>query len=178
MSDVATVVGDPARLAALRRLVLLDTGPSEPFDRIVRLTARVLDAPIALITLVDADRQYFKASFGLAEPLASARQTALPSSICQYTVAAGARLVVCDTRVEHWLDDNPAVAELGVRAYAGVPLMTPDCHAVGAICVIDLKPREWTDGELASLEDLAGVVMREVLLHRVERKVARDRRRY
>ena len=172
MSDVLVAVVDPERLAALRRLVLLDTGPTDAFDRLVRLTARTLQAPIALLTLVDVDRQYFKASYGLPEPLASARETPLSASICQYAVALGAPLVVCDSRVEHWLDDNLAVSEFGVRAYAGVPLVTEDGHAVGTLCALDLEPRDWTDTELANLGDLAGVVMREIRLHRLERRLA------
>src|SRR5437868_12104027 len=91
VTDVLAAVRDPQRLAALRRQVLLDTPPSETFDRLTRLAARVLDAPVALLTLVDEDRQFFKSSVGLPEPFASARQTPLEFSICQYAVAAKAR---------------------------------------------------------------------------------------
>jgi GAF domain-containing protein len=127
------------------------------------------------MTLVDGDRQYFKAAFGLPAPLDDVRQTPLTYSICQYAVVMGAPLVVCDARVEHWLDDNPAVTELGVMAYAGVPLVTADGHAVGTLCVLDMTAREWTRDDLANLEDLAGVVMREIRLHRLERRIARQR---
>jgi GAF domain-containing protein len=175
MTDLTAVVRDPRRVAALRRLLLLDTGPTEPFDRLVRLAARTLAAPLALVTLVDADRQYFKAAFGLPEPLATDGQTPLTHSICQYAVAHGAPLVICDARVEHWLDDNPAVSELGVRAYAGVPLVTPDGHAIGTLCVLDLVPHSWTDDDLANLEDLAGIAMREIQTHLLERRVAHRR---
>jgi GAF domain-containing protein len=176
MSDVLTVVRDPARLAALRRLVLLDTGPSESFDRIARIAARSLRAPIALITLVDADRQYFKAAVGLPAPLGSGVETPLQYSICQYAVALGAPLVICDAGVEHWLDDNPAVTQLGVRAYAGVPLIT-DGSAVGTMCVLDVVAREWSDDDLATLEELAAVTMREIEYHRLERRLLLGRGR-
>ena len=177
MSDLAATIQDPERLAALRRLVLLDTGPTETFERLTRLAARTLAAPISLLTLIDADRQYFKAAFGLPEPLATTRQTPLEYSLCQYAVASGRPLVVCDARVEHWLDDNPAVTVLGISAYAGVPLVTSEGCAVGTLCVLDTSPRAWTDDDLANLADLAAIAMREVRLHRLERHVARQRDR-
>jgi GAF domain-containing protein len=176
MPDVLSVIRDPARLAALRRLVVLDTGPSEPFDRIARLACRTLKAPMALVTLVDGDRQYFKAAIGLPEPLGPGQDTPLEYSICQYAVGLGAPLVICDARVEHWLDDNPAVTEFGVSAYAGVPLITAEGYAVGTLCVLDLAPREWADDDLATLQELGAVVMREMELHRLERIVRRGRR--
>ena len=173
--DLTSTLEDPERLAALRRLLLLDTGPSESFDRLTRLTARVLHAPMALLTLVDADRQYFKAAFGLPEPLGSGYETPLEYSICQFAVAMGRPLVVCDARVEHWLDDNPAISILGVSAYAGIPLVTTDGHAVGTLCAIDVTPREWTDADLANLDDLAGLAMQEIRLHRIQRRLAHQR---
>jgi GAF domain-containing protein len=175
MSDLAERLLDPGRLAALRRLVLLDTGPSEGFDRLARLAARSLNTPMALMTLVDGDRQYFKAAFGLPAPIEAIRETPLTYSICQYAVAMGAPLVVCDARVEHWLDDNPAISLLGITAYAGVPLITADGYAVGTLCVLDTVAREWTGDDLANLEDLAAVVMREIRLHRLERRLALQR---
>ena len=168
-------IGDRDRVAAVRRLVLLDSPATESFDRLVRLAARVLGCPIALLTLVDADRQFFKASFGLPEPLASARQTPLTHSICQHVVAREDRLVVCDAAVEHWLDDNLAVKEFGIRAYVGVPLMSSDGHAVGTLCVADMTPREWTNEQIANLEDLAAATMREIRLHILERTVSHQR---
>jgi len=168
-------INDRDRVAALRRLVLLDSPATESFDRLVRLAARVLGCPMALLTLVDADRQFFKASYGLPEPLATVRQTPLSHSICQHVVAREDRLIVCDATVEHWLDDNLAVQEFGVRAYAGVPLMSSDGHAVGTLCVADMVPREWTDEQIANLEDLAAATMREIRLHILERTISHQR---
>jgi GAF domain-containing protein len=173
--EVASAIADPERVAAMRRLVLLDTGPTAALERVARLTARTLRSPIALVTLVDADRQYFKASYGLPDELASRGETPLAWSICKYAVWSGGCFVVCDARVEHWLDDNPAVTEYGVRAYVGVPLVTLDGHAVGALCALDTSPRDWTDEDLANIEDLAAITMREIRLHRFERRVAHDR---
>jgi GAF domain-containing protein len=175
MSDISVTVRDPQRLAALRRLVLLDTGPTEAFDRLVRLAARTLGTPMAMLTLIDADRQYFKAAFGLPEPFASLRETPLEYSICQYAVALGRPLVICDTRVEHWLDDNPAVTEVGVAAYAGIPLVTTEGYAVGTLCVLDVVARQWTDADLLSLEELAAITVREMRLHWLERRLAHQR---
>jgi GAF domain-containing protein len=83
--------------------------------------------------------------------------------------------VVCDARVEHWLDDNPAVTMLGISAYAGIPLITTEGQAVGTLCVLDLAPRDWTDADLANLDDLAGVAMQEIRLHRIQRRLAHQR---
>ena len=168
-------IRDRDRLAALRRLVLLDTPATEAFDRLVRLAARVLECPIALLSLIDADRQFFKASFGLPDDLTTARETPLTHSICQYVVAREDRLVVCDAMVEHWLDDNLAVREFGIRAYAGVPLMSTDGHAIGTLCVADFVPREWTAEQLANLEDLASATVREIRLHVLERTISHQR---
>jgi GAF domain-containing protein len=165
VTGIGGVLRDPERLAALRGTGLLDTATSEPFDQLTRLAARILHAPIALLTLVDADRQYFKAAVGLPEALAGVRETSLEYSICQYAVGLGCPLVVCDARIEHWLDGNPAVAMLGVQSYAGIPLVMPDGYALGTLCVADMVPRNWTDDELASLDDLAAMAMWAIRPH-------------
>jgi GAF domain-containing protein len=151
------ILGDPQRLAALRRLGMLDAPPKANLDRLVRLACELLDAPIGLLTLVDADRQFFFAAYGLSEPLASARQTGLDYSICQHVAASGRPLIVTDTRDDPILAVNPAVTELGIRAYAGIPLITPDGHGVGTLCVIDFTPRDWDDHQLATLAELADI---------------------
>lgn len=165
MTDVATAVRDRDRLAALRRLVLLDTPPTPAFDRITAMAARLLRAPMALLTLVDVDRQWFKSCHGLSEPLATVRETPLAYSVCQYAVAAGVPLVISDASGDPELRDHPTVREFGIRAYAGVPLFSPDEYAVGTLCVLDVRPRRWTSGDLANLGDLAAIAMREIALH-------------
>jgi PAS domain-containing protein len=130
------MLGDPARLEALRRTALLDTPPEEAFDRLTRLAARILAAPVSLVTLVDRNRQFFKSGHGLGEPWASRRQTPLSHSFCRYAVAHGEPFVVEDAREDPRVHDNLAVPELGVVAYAGVPLFTNDGHALGSLCVI------------------------------------------
>jgi GAF domain-containing protein len=138
-------------------LDLLDKPAKPHLDRLVRLACALLDAPIGLVTVVDCDRQYFVAAHGLPDPSASARQTSLDYSICQYPVASGRPLIVGDLRAEPVLAANRAVTEMGVMAYAGIPLTDPVGRAFGAFCVIDVAPRDWDHGQLAALARLADI---------------------
>src|SRR5262249_43442452 len=135
---------DPERLEALRPLALLDTPAEAPFDRLTALAARTLKAPVALLSLVDAERQFFKSYLGLLEPWASRRQMPLSHSPCLHVVTSGEPLVLEDARAHPLFRESLMVHELGVVAYAGVPLVTADGHAIGSFCVIDFKPRAWT----------------------------------
>jgi GAF domain-containing protein len=162
--STTSYVLDPARLFALDRLDLLDSPPEPAYDRLTALTARLLHVPVALISLVDRDRQFFKSQVGLAEPWASARQTPLSHSFCQYVVSEQAPLVVTDARNHPLLADNLAIPDLGVIAYAGVPLRSPEGEVIGSFCAIDTQPRVWTAEELAILEDLNQAVMTEIML--------------
>ena len=167
---VADAVLDPARLEALRCLCLLDTPAEEGFDRHTRLATRTLHVPVSLVSLVDAGRQFFKSLVGLAEPWASARQTPLSHSFCQYTVALGAPLIVEDARIHPVLRTNLAIPDLGVVAYAGIPLVRDDGYVLGSFCAIDTKPHAWSEAEVAILTDLAGCVMAEIELRVVARE--------
>lgn len=161
---ISKISTDRARLGAVRRLVALYRPPSLVFDRLTRLAAGLLETPVALISLVDADRQFFVSSHGLPEAISSARETPLEYSLCAHAVASGRPFVVGDCGQEPSLRGNLAVKELGVAAYAGVPLVTPEGHVVGALCVLDYIPREWTDDRLAILADLAAIVIDELRL--------------
>ena len=152
---------DRARLAALGRSGLIDTEPSEGFDRLTRLASRVLRAPVSLVSLVDDHRQFFKSAVGL-DP--AVRETPLSHSFCQHVVRSGEPFVVTDARTDGRVVGNLAVDELGVVAYAGVPLVTEGGHVLGSFCVIDTEPRTWTDEELGLLEELAGSVVTEIEL--------------
>jgi two-component system sensor histidine kinase UhpB len=160
------VLQQPERLDALRRLALANLEPEEPFDRLTRLAAAICSAPTALITFVGQDREHFKSSRGLPESLAALRETPLTYSICQYAVAARQPLVVPDTRRDPMLRTNLAVTELGIAAYAGAPLITSEGFCLGTISVLDWKPREWTDEQVALLQDLAGTAVTELELRR------------
>lgn len=156
---------DPGRLAALRRTGLLDSAAEVSFDRIGELARRVLDVPVALVSLVDADRQYFKCALGLPEPWQGRRQTPLTHSICQYVVGSSAPLRIDDVTRDARLDDSLAPAELGAIAYLGAPLRSREGHVLGTFCVIDTKPRRWTDEDERFVTDLSGFVTSEIALH-------------
>lgn len=152
---VRTDLAAPARLEALARTMLLDSPPEEAFDRFTRLLSRVVGAPVALLSLVDDERQFFKSVLGLGEPWASARGTGLSRSFCQHVVATDQVLRVTDARVDPRVAENDAINDLGVIAYLGVPVHGPEGQAIGSLCVIDGEPREWTDEDLTLLSELA-----------------------
>jgi two-component system sensor histidine kinase UhpB len=164
--SVIQVLQEPARLDALRKLALANLQPEEPFDRLTRLAAFVCAAPTALLTFVAADAEHFKSTLGLPARLSHLRMTSLDYSICQYAVEARAPLVVPDTRKHPLLRTSLAVTELGVAAYAGAPLVTSSGQCLGAISVLDWAPREWTDDQVAMLEDLAATAVTELELRR------------
>jgi signal transduction protein with GAF and PtsI domain len=158
MSTPPDPITNPARLDVLRRTKLLDTENEEALDQLSRVAARLLDAPLALISLVDENRQFFKSCIGgLPAPWSRAPETPLSHSLCQYAVASGEQLVVVDARVNPITSGNKAVTDIGVIAYAGIPLIV-DHQAIGTLCVVDSKPREWTDEQVETLRSLAGAV--------------------
>jgi formate hydrogenlyase transcriptional activator len=159
-------IQDPERLAILRQTSLLDTPPEEVFDRLTRLATTLLRVPVALVSLVDADRQFFKSSVGLPEPLASLRQTPLTHSFCKHVVASGEPLIVSDIRNSDF-KENPSVFGIGEVAYTGIPLTTTEGHALGSFCVADTSPRKWTDQEIEILRCLASSVMSELATRRL-----------
>jgi GAF domain-containing protein len=164
MDDVASVVQDANRIAKLHELMLLDTPAEEAFDRLTRLASKILETPVSLLTLIDANRQFFKSHYGLPDSLARARETPLSHSFCQYTMATTEPLVVEDARKHPILKDNPAVPEMNVIAYLGMPLTTTDGIPLGAFCVIDRKPRIWTEREIEIVCELGLSAMTEIEL--------------
>ena len=155
-------IEDPDRLAELRATGLLDSPAEEPFDRITRLAQRLLDVPVAMITLVDRDRQFFKSQVGLTGEWEAARQSPLTHSFCQYAVTTRSPLVVDDARDHPFVRSNLAVEEQGVIAYAGEPLTTSNGHVLGALCVISPAPRDWQPDELQLLSELSALAATEI----------------
>jgi diguanylate cyclase (GGDEF)-like protein len=154
------VEGEKERLEALYRMELLDTPPEQAFDRITRLAKSVLGTPIALVSLIDADRQWFKSKQGL-----EANQTPRDIAFCNHTICRSEPMVVEDARLDERFADNPlVVGEPGIRFYAGAPLRTRDGHNIGTLCTIDLQPRTISSQQLAVLEDLARLVVDEMEL--------------
>lgn len=164
VAERRSALTDAGRLATLRSTRLLDQPSAPSLDRLAGLARRILRAPIALVTLIDGERQFFTSALGLPEPLASRRETDLEHSFCQHAVLDRRPLVVGDAREHPTLSVNPSVEEHGVVAYAGVPLLLEDGHAVGTLCVIDHEPRLWTTEDLTMLTDLAASAVTELRL--------------
>jgi anti-sigma regulatory factor (Ser/Thr protein kinase) len=141
---------EASRLAALRSYRILDTDPERAFDDIVLLASQICGTPIATLTLVDEKRQWFKARVGL--PMA---ETERSIAFCSHTIQQRDVMIVPDARGDERFRNNPMVlGEPHIRFYAGAPLVTPEGHAVGTLCVIDSVPRTLTDDQLHALEAL------------------------
>ena len=164
---LSNVIANEARLEALRRTSLLDSPPEEAFDRLTRLATAVLHVPVALVSLVDSDRQFFKSQCGLSEPLASLRQTPLTNSFCKHVVGSREPLVVADARRDPLFRQSVGASDVEVIAYAGVPLITSEGYALGTFCIVDRQPHDWTEEEIGILRVLATSAMSEIELQRV-----------
>ena len=153
---------ESARLEALRQYRVLDTDNEESFDDIVRLAAYICDTPIAVISLVDKDRQWFKARLGLGPS-----ETSRDSAFCAHAILQEIPLVVPDAMLDKRFADNPLVtAEPYIRLYAGAPLTTPEGFKLGTLCVIDRVPRTLTEQQVAALRMLSYQVMAQLDLRR------------
>jgi hypothetical protein len=156
MPNVQAAISDPGRLRALNATGLLDSPPEATYDRITRAAADALDAPFAALSLIDVDRHFFKSAVGMGDMARpEERQTTLDQSICQYTVADGAPLILEDARNDQVFKNHPVVRSGAVIAYLGIPLVGHDGHAIGTLCVFDGKPRLWGTGHVQLLSDLA-----------------------
>lgn len=150
---------DERRLQALRQLLILDTPPEERFDRVVRFAAEEFDMPIVLVSLVDAERQWFKARVGL-----DLCETDRGSSFCGHAIARPQVMVVEDTHLDERFHDNPLV--LGgphIRFYAGATLQLPGGQIVGTLCMIDHRPRTLDEMDLAIFGSLRDLVLGELV---------------
>ncbi|MGB3571786.1 MAG: HAMP domain-containing sensor histidine kinase [Phormidesmis sp.] len=173
-SEQAIDLRELERLILLRATDLLDTPAEESFDRFTRLASSILQTPVALVSLVDQNRQYFKSCIGLPAPWATSRQTPLSHSFCQHVVSTAEPLVVADARLHPLVKDNLAIAELGVIAYLGIPLTVSEGHVLGALCVIDTQPREWTSRDIETLKELAALVVEQIELRLLATRLHTD----
>ncbi|HBN14152.1 MAG: GGDEF domain-containing protein [Gammaproteobacteria bacterium] len=147
------------RLSQLRSLSILDTPPEERFDRVTRMARRLFGVPIALVSLVDENRQWFKSCFGL-----DATETGRDISFCGHAIVTSGTFVIEDATQDERFYDNPLVTgEPFIRFYAGHPLRTMSGQAMGTLCLIDREPRQFDDDDHAMLADLAGMVERELM---------------
>ncbi|MBK1670340.1 hypothetical protein CKO28_20155 [Rhodovibrio sodomensis] len=153
---------EPHRLAALRRLRLLDTPRELAFDRLTRLAARVGGVPIAAVALLDRDRNWFKASIGV-----KVAQVPRDHAFCAFTVAEGAALIVPDVAADPRFEDlRLADCNRGVRFYAGAPVRSPDGACVGTLCLMDTAPHPgFSRNDRANLRDIARLVEEEIGRH-------------
>jgi len=163
-------LSDRRRVAALREMGLLTDTPEEAYDRFTRLAATIVDAPIALFTVITDEEQFFRSQVGLPEPVATARRTPLSHSFCQYVILSSAPLEVTDARTHPVVKGNPAIEELNAIAYLGVPLITRRGETLGSLCTVDHEPREWTDRDRWVLRDLAAATVTEIELRRTTRE--------
>jgi signal transduction histidine kinase len=155
---------NPRRIAALERVALLDTPAEEEFDRLTRLATKLLHVPVAVVSLVGAEREFLKSSVGLPEPWATLREVPLSHSFCKYVVALREPLIVTDTVHHPLVGSSPAIHELGVVTFAGIPLFTSDGHVLGSFCVIGTEPRVWTEDEIDILKELTASAITEIEL--------------
>jgi two-component system cell cycle sensor histidine kinase/response regulator CckA len=142
----------------------LERPAEEAFDRLTHLAARLLGAPVALVSVMGEDRAFLKSAVGVSEPWASERAMPLAYSFCRHVVSSGVPLVIEDTRRHPLVRSNPAIRELSWISYAGVPLTTRGGQAAGTLCVIDTLPRVWSPRDVALLQDLAASVVTEMEL--------------
>ena len=144
------VIDETRRLAALHRYRILDTEPEQSFDDLTLLASHICGTPIALITLIDRERQWFKARVGV-----DLTETSRSAAICAHAIQQHDIFIVPDTLQSDTFKNNPYVSgEPHIRFYAGAPLVTPDGHALGTLCVMDQVPRTLTAEQLEALEAL------------------------
>jgi EAL domain-containing protein (putative c-di-GMP-specific phosphodiesterase class I)/GAF domain-containing protein len=159
------LVNEEARLNALRNLSLLDSAPSDSFDRLTRLASQLLAAPVSTISLTDEDRQWFKSKVGV--DLTEIPREQAP---CAYAIEGRGVFVVPDLTADPRFVGSP-LAESGIRFYAGAPLFTREGYGLGTLCVVDDKVRELAPGEEQVLLDLAGMVMSQIELQNLVGRV-------
>ncbi len=159
---------ESARLEALRRYRILDSGREQAFDDITALAAFICQAPIAVMTLVDSERQWFKSKVGLQTD-----ETHRNHAFCAHTIFQGKMLVVEDATEDVRFSSNPLVTgDPSIRFYAGAPLLTSEGHGLGSLCVIDRRVRKLNAEQTAALEALARMVVTKLELRRVSHELA------
>lgn len=162
MSQAPIPDDEEERLAALAELQLLDTEAEPVFDRIIAKLARVFEMPMALISLVDRHRLFFKSHTGLPDDLAKSRQAPRDVSVCGHVVSKNEITVIEDLARDRRFANNPWIRERGLRFYAGAPLHAPNGQPIGSLCLLDVKPREFTNRDRRHLQEYAGEVMEEI----------------
>jgi hypothetical protein len=177
---VPAAVFDPARLAAVGRTGLLDTGPEEQFDRLARLAATLLGTPFAFVTIVDDTRSFWKSCIGVDSTDPAARQNTVEQSFCKYVIGADTELIVPDTRADERTRDNPSIDLMGVAAWAGFPIRSPNGLVLGTFSAADTFVRDWTPHDVELLRTLSHAASGEIALREAldEANAAAERAEY
>jgi GAF domain-containing protein len=168
---VPTPKDEAKRIEVLWQYDILDTVPEQVFDELTELAAHICESPIALITLVDEKRQWFKSKVGV-----DINETPRDISFCAYAIVQENIMVVADASKDKRFSKNPlVVSEPHIRFYAGAPLITPDGHALGTLCVLDKKPHKLRPDQKRALEILSRHVMTQLELRRRTLELAKTR---
>jgi signal transduction histidine kinase len=165
---------DPARLAALAETGLLPSPPEAAFDRLARLAAVLLDVPLTIVSLVGADKQFFKAGHGLPAPYDTVREIPIDESICRYTLR-GEAIVAPNASGHPLLKHHPTTTPWGIVAFVALPMITSEGQVLGAFCAVDDHVREWTERDLLVLRELTASVMTEIELRVQVRRLQAER---
>lgn len=162
--SLTTNLSNPRRLQALAETCLVNSPPEDSFDRYTRLCSALLEVPVSLVVLVEVDRLFFKSRF-MRVPIPSMGQSGpVAQSFCQNVVIDQESFVVGDCRNDPRTADSIAVTQFHIRAYAGLPIRTPEGEILGSFCAVDFQPRTWTERELGHLSDLRNGIESEIAL--------------
>lgn len=163
LASCSVILNDSHRLAAVRQTGILDSPSEDAFDRLTRLATRLLHAPIAIFSLLEKDRQFFKSAIGVPESFKAGTNLPIDESVCRYTLT-GKPLAISDTREHGLYKENKNVSDLNMVSYLGVPVRLLSGEIVGALCIIDHVPRDWSEEEIGLLEDMAYTLVTELEL--------------
>lgn len=156
-------LADPDRLQAINNTGLMDAGRQAAFDRLAQLAAKLVNAPLTIVSLVGAEKQYFVADYGLPSPFKESRELPIDSSICRYTLE-GESIISSNALNDPLLKFHPSTGPWGIVALVVIPLINPDGHVLGTFCAIDSKEREWSEYEIHVMQELTLSVMTEINL--------------
>lgn len=167
-------LSDPLRLKAVYDSGLLDTPREIAFDRLAKMAALVLKAPITIISIIGEKRQFFKANYGLATPFDVVREVAIDDSICRYNLA-GEEIIAADTQKHPLLKDHHTTVAWGIGAFLSIPMVSDEGHVIGSFCAIDPKVHNWSEADLYLMRELTSAVMTEIQLRNQVQEMTADR---
>jgi signal transduction histidine kinase len=159
-TDLESLIRSPERLAAVRKTELLDTPPDPVFDRLTKLAANVLGSPVVFLSLIDADRVFYKSTYGFTQPV----REMTGRTLAHYALMSEGPFIVNETIGHPIYEEVPSTKTFGVRAVAAIPLRNSDGHCLGAFCAVEFQPRDWDSIHIEFLNELAQATLREIKL--------------